>query len=161
MKRFLVCALVGVALFSVQANATSTISETRSVFVFKGEDEVKAPMIKSVNQVAPNIIEITFNNAVNSKNAINPTNYWIQTIKDEKPSGLATLGKKDKPSKENALTAKMVKITTDDKENKTFTLKFNEDIPSGVKYRLIINNISNEKGTEFKGDNGSKVFEGK
>ena len=121
----------------------------------------KIPMIKSLKQISNNQLEVTYDMTVDAEKGVMPKNYWIQSLTDKTPTGIATLGKSDKVSNQNSLTDKMVDIKATDSTNSKFILTFKDDIPSGAKYKLIICYITVPNDGPYTGDNGTAVFTGK
>ena len=144
----LVLSLIFISLFNVPATALTLNND-------------KIPMLKSLKQISNNQLEIKYDIPVDLKKGIMPTNYWIQSLTDENPSGIATLGKLDKVNNENSLTNDLVEIKSADSTNTIFILTFKSDIPSREKYKLIICYVTVPNGAPYSGDNGSKDFTGK
>lgn len=119
------------------------------------------PMVKSVKQITKNQIELTFDKEVDTTKATTPNNYWVQSVLDSKPEGVATLGKKDKLISSNALTSDLVIIAPVDDSNKVFLMTFKNDITPEKEYKLIVCYITTPGAGEYKGDNGSGIFKGK
>ncbi len=119
------------------------------------------PKLKTLNQVSTNQIEISYDMPVDLAKGEKATNYWIQSVTEEIPSGIATLGKNDKVSASNSLTADKVQIKAKDNEHTTFILTFSQPITPGKEYKLIICYVTIPGGAPYSGDNGSKVFVGK
>lgn len=119
------------------------------------------PKLKTLNQISTNQIEISYDMPVDLTKGETATNYWIQSVTEEIPSGIATLGKNDKVSTSNSLTADKVQIKAKDNEQTTFILTFSQPITPGKEYKLIICYVTIPGGAPYTGDNGSKVFIGK
>ena len=119
------------------------------------------PKLTTVNQVSANQIEIRYDMPVDLAKGEKATNYWVQSVTQAIPSGIATLGKNDEVSANNSLTANKVQIKVKDNEQTTFTLTFSQPITSGTEYKLIICYVTIPGGAPYTGDNGSKVFIGK
>lgn len=119
------------------------------------------PKLKTLNQVSTNQVEISYDMPVDLAKGEKATNYWIQSVTEEMPSGIATLGKNDKVSNSNSLTADKVQIKVKDNEHTTFILTFSQPITPGMEYKLIICYVTIPGGAPYLGDNGSKVFVGK
>jgi hypothetical protein len=82
-------------------------------------------------------------------------------MKNAKPKHIATLGKNDKVNESNSLTDELVKIKSKDGSAKTFILTFNQDIPKGEEYKLIICYVTVKGAPPYSGDNGMATFVGK
>lgn len=50
----------------------------------------------SANQISANVVEITFDIPVEKEHAIKVGNYWVRSTQEEKPTGIATVGKNEK-----------------------------------------------------------------
>lgn len=119
------------------------------------------PKLAKLEQISPNQIQITYDRDVDVNSAKKVTNYWMQSTKDEKPSGIATLGKNDKVNSSNSLNSRMVTINPMSNSNKTFVLTFNENIKPGMEYKLIICYVIVPGAPPYNGDNGTAIFVGK
>lgn len=114
----------------------------------------KAPKVVSVSQIADDTLEVAYDKKVDSKKASMPENYWIQSTTDEKPAPIATLGKSEKPGKENSLKKENVIITCKDSSDKIYLLKFKGKIPSKMKYKVLICSITEPGQENYSGENG-------
>lgn len=119
------------------------------------------PLLVSVIQVAPDTMEVHFSLPVNIEKATNPNNYWIQTLDQESPKDIATLGKNEKLTTKNSLTKDKASISQKESSDKTFVIKLAQSIPSKANYRLFVFFIPVTNATEYKGLNGSFSFTGK
>ena len=119
------------------------------------------PMLVNLVQVSPNQIEINYDIDVDVMLGMNPTNYWIQDTMNLIPQGIATLGSDDNVNAGNSLTSSMVKIEPKTGSAKTFTLTFNQAIPTGAEYMLIICYVTVKGAPPYSGDNGMATFIGK
>lgn len=122
--------------------------------------EQTIPMLKEVRQTAANQLVVTYDQPVDQAKGITPTNYWIQSTTDVRPSGIATLGKNDQVGPNNSLTANQVTITPLDSQNQSFVLTFNQNITKGASYKMIICYVTVPGAPPFTGDNGSATFMG-
>lgn len=120
----------------------------------------KIPMITSLKQISDRAVEITYDREVDLAKATKASDYWVQSLDDKRPSGIASLGKDDKVMGSNALTSDDVMIEQKDNSNTTFILTFNEKITTGKKYKLIICYVTVPGGTDYSGDNGTAGFVG-
>ena len=141
----------------VSAKPVAEISATT-----KGKD-VKSPipMLMKTEQVSPNKIQISYDRDVDIKLGTKATNYWIQDTLNAIPKGIGTLGKEDKVNATNSLMDSMVKIEPTNGSAKTFTLTFNQSIPRGSEYMLIICYVTVPGAPPYSGDNGMAIFIGK
>ncbi|SHK24073.1 hypothetical protein SAMN02745163_03464 [Clostridium cavendishii DSM 21758] len=168
MKKHIIKILVGITI------STSLISIGNGAFVnadIKGDNwyiqcasdstETKIPKLLSGKQLSANQLEITYDKDVDPALATKASNYWIQSTKQDKPEGIATLGKDEKVSDKNSLTDKMVKIVPKDGSSKTFILTFKDKIKTGQEYKLIICYVTVKGAPPYKGDNGKALFVGK
>jgi hypothetical protein len=145
---------------SISAKPVMEISATDISSVEKSV-QLPIPMLVKLKQVSPNKIQISYDRNVDIKLGMKSTNYWIQDTLNTKPKGIATLGKDDKVNARNSLTESMVKIEPENGSANTFILTFNQDIPKGVEYRLIICYVTVEGAPPYSGDNGMATFIGK
>lgn len=118
------------------------------------------PVLKNLNQVSSNQLEITFDTATNSVYAVQPKNYWIQNVNGDTLDQVSSIGKKDKTTNQNCLTNEMVKIKPKNASNKTFIMTFKDDITSNKKYKLIICFVPSNNKSTFNGRNGAITFIG-
>ncbi|MBM7566827.1 hypothetical protein [Paenibacillus sacheonensis] len=126
-----------------------------------GANAETIPMLKDLQQIAPNQLKVTYDQRVDGTKGITPGNYWIQSTTETMPTGIATLGMNDRVSPGNALTADKVTITTADTTNTSFILTFKQPIPAGKSYKLIICYVTAPNAPPYSGDNGSREFTGK
>lgn len=150
MKRWLKYTLCACFIILLQVGSMTYAGQMQDV-----------PMLTGVRQTAVNQIEITYNKKADITKATTPTNYWVQSTKQVKPTGIATLGKGEKISNDNALTAARVVIRPADRSGTKFTLTFRENITPNEEYKLIICYVTVPGGAPYTGDNGSAVFTGK
>lgn len=149
------CALLICSVFTTGSVAVGACS------VDTKKTESPVPMVKSVHQIGDNALEVVFDQAVDGTKAVKPENYWVQSLSDKKPSGIATLGKKDKINADNSLTSKTVQIEPKDSTNTVFVLTFKDNITTNGKYRVIVCYITVPGAGDFTGDNGAAEFVGK
>ena len=167
MKRFLSCFLVACGIFTTQvllkanadAEAAKDIPTLALTSVNKNVD-YPIPKLLEVVQISPNQIQVTYDRDVDMDLGKKPTNCWIQSTKNDKPKGIATLGKNDKVNKDNSLTDKNVKIESKDNSANTFILTFNDKIKKGEEYKLIICYVTVKGAPAYNGDNGMGTFIG-
>jgi len=118
------------------------------------------PMLRELKQTSPNQLLVTYDQPVDQTKGITPTNYWIQSTTDVTPTGIATLGKNDQVNPSNSLTANKVTIAAADSQNQSFVLTFNQSIPRGMSYKMIICYVTTPGAPPYTGDNGSATFIG-
>jgi hypothetical protein len=168
MKKFLkyfLCAFAFV-IFQLSLNnivSAETINETysNSTNYVNKDKKFPIPMLVKTEQISPNQIQISYDRDVDMELGMKATNYWIQDTMNDVPKGIATLGKNDKVNSKNSLTDNKVKIESKNDSAKTFVLTFNQDIPKGAEYKLIICYVTVEGAPAYNGDNGSATFVGK
>ncbi|NBD26624.1 hypothetical protein [Paenibacillus glycinis] len=119
------------------------------------------PMLKDLQQLSGNQLKVTYDQPVDGAKGIKPGNYWIQSLSETMPTGIATLGMNDTVNPGNALTADKVTITSADTTNTSFILTFKSVIPTGKSYKLIICYVTAPNAPPYSGDNGSRTFIGK
>ncbi|MBO7744654.1 hypothetical protein I8J29_10630 [Paenibacillus sp. MWE-103] len=119
------------------------------------------PMLKDLQQTSANQLKVTYDQPVNGAKGIKPGNYWVQSMTETMPTGIATLGMNDSVSPANALTADKVTITSADTAGTSFLLTFKQNIPAGKSYKLIICYVTAPNAPPYSGDNGSRTFVGK
>lgn len=119
------------------------------------------PKPVEVDQLSANVIEITFNIPVDKDAATKASNYWVRSTEEEKPSGIATLGKNDKLSASNSLTDDMVKIEPSGESGKDYRMTFKNNIKSGAKHKIHIYFIAAKGAEAYKGENGEIIFKAK
>lgn len=169
MKRRLCCLLItgtiiGMPSFlSIDANAKPTKGEpnptsTTMMSIIEEERALPAPKLLKAEIVAPNQIQLTFDKDVDMKQGTKASNYWVQDMTNDKPQGVATIGKKDKMNANNSLTDKLVKITSKDNSAKMFVLTFSKEIPKGVEYSVIFNYSTGDKEAPNSGEQGRATF---
>lgn len=167
MKKNLVCLLITCSILSfsssLKVNAISMDTQNSSTISIEEGEKVTAPIPKlaKLDQISPNQIEITYDNDVDVKLGVKPSNYWVQSLCDTKPKGIASLGKTDKVNSKNSLTDKMVKIEQKPGSLRTFVLTFNDKITKDAQYKLIICYVTAPGAEPYNGDNGSISFMGK
>lgn len=119
-------------------------------------ENVAIPVVKTVKQISPNQIQITFDRDVELSQATNPKNYWLRDTNAMLPSGVASIGKIGKPTDKNTLTTEMVKITSIGNSKKHFNFTFSKNIFKNVDYKLQVCNISADGFSGYLGDNYDK-----
>lgn len=168
MKRYLsyfliACTVVTAQLFLGMSVSAKPNLEGYATFVAPiGENkEFPIPKLAKLEQISPNQIQISYDRDVDMKLGTRATNYWVQSTRHARPTGIATLGKDDKVNSTNSLTDKKVKIQSKDGSSKTFILTFDQIIPRGEEYKLIICYVTVEGAPPYSGDNGMATFVGK
>lgn len=119
------------------------------------------PMLKDLQQTSANQLKVTYDQPVDAAKGMRPGNYWVQSLTETTPTGIATLGMSDSVSPANALTADKVTITPADTTGSSFLLTFNQNIPTAKSYKLIICYVTVPNAPPYSGGNGSRTFVGK
>ncbi|MEG2290112.1 MAG: hypothetical protein RSA29_07690 [Clostridium sp.] len=163
--KYLIILIIAIVLQIVSTSNTYALPtsnlETNTIQFEEINIDQPIPKLKSTKQISTNQLLITYDMEVDLTKGITPTNYWIQSVTDTKPVGIATLGKDDKVSSKNSLTSNNVTIAPKDSTNTSFIITFNQPIGSSSKYNLIICYITAPNGEAYTGDNGSAIFVGK
>lgn len=115
----------------------------------------------SANQISANVVEITFDIPVEKEHAIKVGNYWVRSTQEEKPTGIATVGKNEKLSASNSLKDNMVKIEPSDESEKVYKMTFKNNIKPGAEYKIHIYFIAPKGVDVYKGENGAIIFKAK
>lgn len=123
--------------------------------------EQVVPMLQTLKQTSANTLEITYDREADLKKATSPSNYWVRDLDNLRPTNVATIGKLESVTANNALTANLVDIKAKDASNRVFTLTFSQNIKTGMQFELIICFITVPGGAPFNGDNGIQAFTGK
>jgi hypothetical protein len=118
------------------------------------------PMLSELKQISSNQLRVTYDQPVDKTKGTEPGNYWIQSMSEEIPTGIATLGKNDNVNPSNSLTADKVSIKTMGNNDRRFILTFKQNIPSGKAYKMIICYVTKPGQPPYSGDNGSSAFIG-
>lgn len=124
-------------------------------------NRLSIPMLISLEQLSPNQIQISYDIDVDVRFGMKSTNYWIKDTMSVIPEGIATLGRNDSVNAGNSLTNSDVKIDSKNGSAKTFILTFNQDIPRGSEYMLIICYVTVKGAPPYSGDNGMARFTGR
>ncbi|WP_346886990.1 hypothetical protein [Clostridium sp. UBA1056] len=167
MKKYLSCFLIVCTLMTLQSfwcvdvSAEPVIGVSITSLSTVKNEEFPIPKLVKIEQISPNEIQINYDRDVDMNLGTKATNYWIQDMKNAKPKHIATLGKNDKVNESNSLTDELVKIKSKDGSAKTFILTFNQDIPKGEEYKLIICYVTVKGAPPYSGDNGMATFVGK
>lgn len=162
MKKYLSYFLIACTIMAVQLFLGINVDASTNVVAPMGENqEFPIPMLAKLEQISPNQIQISYDRDVDTKLGTKATNYWVQSTRNARPTGIATLGKNDKVNSTNSLTDKKVKIQSKDGSAKTFILTFDQVIPRGEEYKLIICYVTVEGAPPYSGDNGMATFVGK
>ena len=165
MKKIVFCFLIACTVLTVQFSGNNIVNAKSVMEVSTTSANENAqfpiPTLSKLNQVSHNQIEISYDRDVDVMLGMKPTNYWIQDTMNVSPMGIATLGKNSKVNAGNSLTNSTVKIASKNGSAKTFILTFNQDIPKGLEYKLIICYVTVEGAPPYSGDNGMAIFIGK
>lgn len=125
-------------------------------YTISDAEEVAVPRLIRIEQISEDCLRITYSEKVELKEALDTNNYWIQNLKDkESKDGISSLGRKEKICKENSLSKDNVTITKEGDTSRVFLLKFNQNIPSNSKYKIIIYSITVAGGKSYTGNNGA------
>ncbi|WP_193564930.1 hypothetical protein [Clostridium estertheticum] len=119
------------------------------------------PMLVGLEQISSNQIQISYDMDVDVKLGMKPTNYWIKDTMNVIPEGIATLGMNDSVNAGNSLTNSEVRIDSKNGSARTFILTFNQAIPRGAEYMLIICYVTVKGAPPYSGDNGMATFTGR
>ncbi|MDD7794106.1 hypothetical protein [Clostridium sp. 'White wine YQ'] len=155
MKKFLNWALILCTVITGQLLYGNKVSAKEM------DKKSPIPMVVKVEQTAPNQIQVTYDRDVDTKLGSKITNYWIQDTKNDTPKGIATLGKNDKVNQNNSLKDNLAKINPVASSQKTFVITFNQSIPKGEEYKVIVCYVTVPGAPAFTGDNGMGTFIGK
>ncbi|PGM52558.1 hypothetical protein [Bacillus sp. AFS053548] len=144
-----------------QVNATSK-KELLRIEGYKPNQTVnKIPSLANIFQVSTNQILVTFDSQVDIYLGTKASFYWIQSLSDKIPTGIASLGSKSQFNARNALSNNQVTITKVQGDNNSFLLTFKQEIPSNKRFKLAVRHLHAPGGKPFDGINGMKVFTGK
>ena len=102
----------------------------------KAYETISIPCVLEVKLTEPNQLEIIFDTIVDIDSATKAENYWVRTS-EVKASGIATLGKEEEVTANNALKASEVMIKPKDATHKVMVMTFNEEASPGVTYSLV------------------------
>ena len=127
----------------------------------EGNRQFPIPMLAKLEQISPTQIQISYDRDVDVRLGTKSTNYWIKDTVNVRPQVIATLGRNDNVNAGNSLTDSMVKIDSINGSAKTFILTFNQVIPKGAEYMLIICYVTVKGAPPYSGDNGMATFIGK
>ncbi|NNU74333.1 hypothetical protein [Clostridium estertheticum] len=119
------------------------------------------PRLEKLEQLSPTQIQISYDRDVDVMLGMKSTNYWIKDTLNTSPKGIATLGKNDNVNAGNSLTDSMVRVDSRNGSARTFILTFNQTIPTGAEYMLIICYVTVAGTPPYSGDNGMATFIGK
>jgi hypothetical protein len=119
------------------------------------------PMLERLEQLSPNQIQISYDMDVDVRLGMKLTNYWIKDMMNIIPEGIATLGRNDSVNAGNSLTNSMVRIDSKNGSARTFILTFDQVIPRGAEYMLIICYVTGKGSPPYSGDNGIATFTGR
>lgn len=128
------------------------------------KEQIAIPIVTSTKQISPNQVQVNYDRDVDIKSGSKPSNYWIQSTSEDKPTGIATLGKNDKVNASNALTSGKVDIKPVEGSKKSFILTFKQNITPKKQYKIIVCYVTIPGATGFTGDNigprGNNTFIG-
>ena len=119
------------------------------------------PMLVRLEQISSNQIQISYDMDVDVRLGMKSTNYWIKDTMNVIPKGIATLGMNDSVNARNSLTNSKVRIDSKNGSARTFILTFNQVIPRGAEYMLIICYVTVKGAPPYSGDNGMATFTGR
>ncbi|MBX4265496.1 hypothetical protein [Clostridium estertheticum] len=119
------------------------------------------PMLVGLEQISSNQIQISYDMDVDVRLGMKATNYWIKDTMNVIPEGIATLGMNDSVNAGNSLTNSEVRIDSKNGSARTFILTFNQAIPRGAEYMLIICYVTVKGAPPYSGDNGMATFTGR
>ncbi len=137
------------------------MSQMNPMYRQDDERQFPIPMLVNLEQLSPTQVQISYDRDVDVRLGVKPTNYWVKDMINVRPQGIATLGKNDNVNVRNSLTSTMVKIAPKNGSAKTFILTFNQVIPRGAEYMLIICYVTVKGAPPYSGDNGMATFIGK
>ena len=158
---FIACTIIAVQIFGVsEVSANSVVEFSNHSLSIVNNKESDIPKLAKIEQISPNQIQISYDMDVDLDLGRKATNYWVQDTNNVEPKYIATLGKKDKVNESNSLNDSLVKINPKEDSSKTFILTFNQDIPKGKEYKLIICYVTIKGAPPYSGDNGSATFVG-
>jgi hypothetical protein len=145
-----------------QVNATSK-KEFLRIEGYKPNHQTvnKIPNLADIFQVSTNQILVTFDSQVDINLGTKASFYWIQSLSDKVPTGIASLGSKSQFNARNALSNNQVTITKVQGDNNSFLLTFKQEIPSNKRFKLAVRHLHAPGAKPFDGINGMKVFTGK
>jgi len=144
-----------------QVNATSKKEFLRIEGYKPNQTVTKIPNLAGIFQVSTNQILVTFDSQVDLNLGTKASFYWIQSLSDKIPTGIASLGSKSQFNARNALSNNQVTITKVQGDNNSFLLTFKQEIPSNKRFKLAVRHLHAPGGKPFDGINGMKVFTGK
>ncbi|MGG0178622.1 hypothetical protein [Gottfriedia acidiceleris] len=144
-----------------QVNATSKKEFLRIEGYKPNQTVYKIPYLADIFQVSTNQILVTFDSEVDLNLGTKASFYWIQSLSDKIPTGIASLGSKSQFNARNALSNNQVTITKVQGDNNSFLLTFKQEIPSNKRFKLAVRHLHAPGGKPFDGMNGMKVFTGK
>lgn len=159
LSLFLMCSLISPMVNTISKADNNITCDRRSKKVENNKEY--APKLVKLVQLSSKVIEITFDESVDSTNALCLRNYWVQSLDKEIPVGIATVGKNDKFDENNSLKRKDGNIISKDEKNKVFEIHFNNEISPGENYKLMASYIKAAGGKPYSGINGEIKFTGK
>jgi hypothetical protein len=113
---------------------------------------VPHPILLVARQVAPNQIEIVYDQPTDLESATNVRNYWIRNNLD-RPSDIATVTRDGMLLPTNSLTPNMATITPVDNRGTRFIMTFNVNATPGVQYTVQPCFVNLQGRTGFRGGN--------
>ncbi|PGS49563.1 hypothetical protein [Bacillus sp. AFS041924] len=140
----------------------STKKEILQIEGYKSKQTVtQIPKLTDIFQVSTNQILITFDTQVDINLGTKASVYWIQSLSEQIPTGIASLGSNGNFNSRNALSDNQVSIRKVQGDNNSFLLTFKQEIPSHKRFKLVVRNLNAAGGKPYNGENGVKVFTGK
>ncbi|WP_088043651.1 hypothetical protein [Bacillus sp. EAC] len=163
MKKLYIFLFISLLLLAIIPGMSPIKAAATNMELYFGGNTTKQavnqiPKLTDIVQVSTNQLLITYDQQVDINSATKPSNYWIQSMTDLRPTGIATLGKRGKINSQNSLTNDEVKIAKVQGDNNSFLLTFNQNIPSKKKYRMIVCYVTTPGGAPYNGDNGMVEF---
>ena len=114
---------------------------------------VPHPVLTLARQIAPNQIEIMYDQPTDLESATNVFNYWIRNNLD-RPSDIATVEEGNvNLTPTNSLTPNMARITPVGNSKTRFVITFNVNATPRVQYTVLPCFVNLEGRTGFRGEN--------
>lgn len=124
-----------------------------SARTYNQRQTIPHPILLSATQVAPNQIELLYDQPTDLASATNVSNYWIRNNLDH-PADIATLGRNNMmllPT--NSISPNLAMIAPIDNTKTKFLLTFRVNATPGVQYTVIPCFVNLEGRSGFGGDN--------
>ncbi|MBP2001362.1 tRNA(Ile2) C34 agmatinyltransferase TiaS [Paenibacillus shirakamiensis] len=157
MKKLLVTSILGTLMACTMVTVPQVDARSHQTYA---EPVTAIPMLTSLRQIAPNQLQVTYDQPVDQVKGIDPKNYWIQSTSEQTPTNIATLGMNDSVNSTNSLTAANVSIQTTGSKGQSFILTFKQNISKGMAFKMIICFVTKPGAPLYTGDNGSAAFVG-